>query len=93
MASKYRRGKLLGEGTWGRVFEGIRISDNSLVAIKRIDKGLSEDVFLSEEEGKKDKEKKKEVLNGINFTALREIKYLRELKSPYIIKVRIYFLY
>lgn len=63
----FLRGRLLGEGTWGVVYQGTRSSDGLLVAIKRI--------------------KPKETHLGLDFTALREIKYLRALKSPYVVDV------
>ena len=65
--SNYSKGALLGEGTWGHVFEATRRSDGSKVAIKRI-KPINKvvDAHLPQ---------------GINFTALREIKYMKEMKG------------
>lgn len=34
--------------------------------------------------------KPRDMHNGINFTAIREVKYLKSIKSPYIIKVGIF---
>jgi serine/threonine protein kinase len=36
ISSKYLKGELLGEGTWGSVFSAERRSDSLKVAIKRI---------------------------------------------------------
>lgn len=65
--SNYSKGALLGEGTWGHVFEATRRSDGAKVAIKRI-KPINKvvDAHLPQ---------------GINFTALREIKYMKEMKG------------
>jgi serine/threonine protein kinase len=72
--SNYIKGNKLGEGTWGHVFESTRRSDGLRVAIKRI-KPINSQV-----DG--------HLPPGVNFTALREIKYLQELKlCPNIIKV------
>lgn len=71
MASKYVKGESLGEGTWGSVFEAIRVVDNVKLAIKRIKPSETKDSHL-----------------GLNFTALREIKFLKEIKSPFIVDVR-----
>lgn len=65
--SNYILGKLLGEGTWGQVYEGFRDDDDTKVAIKII---KSRDEHL-----------------GLNFTALREIKYLKRSNHPNIVKV------
>ena len=70
-AGDYERGKTLGEGTYGVVFKAYRVKDNIPVAVKRI---KSEKKVRTENE-------------GLNITALREIKYLRELKHPNIIEV------
>jgi cyclin-dependent kinase 7 len=70
-AGDYERGKTMGEGTYGIVFKAIRIKDDTQVAVKRI---------------KSDKKVRTEN-EGLNITALREIKYLRELKHPNIIEV------
>ena len=70
-AGDYERGKTLGEGTFGVVFQAIRIRDETPVAVKRI---KSEKKVRTENE-------------GLNITALREIKYLRELNHPNIIEV------
>ncbi len=58
MSSNYIRGKILGQGTWGCVYEAETVSTKIKVAIKRI-------------EAKND---------GLDFTALREVKYLQQLK-------------
>lgn len=71
MANKYVKGRLLGEGTWGVVYEGTSKVDNSLVAIKRIRP------MVGKEKG----------IYGVNFSALREIKYLKEIKHEYIIQL------
>eukprot|EP00601_Ochromonadales_sp_CCMP2298_P036787 CAMPEP_0173376540 /NCGR_PEP_ID=MMETSP1144-20121109/30224_1 /TAXON_ID=483371 /ORGANISM="non described non described, Strain CCMP2298" /LENGTH=348 /DNA_ID=CAMNT_0014329065 /DNA_START=245 /DNA_END=1288 /DNA_ORIENTATION=- len=65
MASKYLKGRQLGEGTWGTVFEAERRKDQLLVAIKRI--------------------KPMYVHLGVNFTALREIKYLKVVRGANVI--------
>lgn len=66
LASKYERGKVLGSGTWGVVFEAIRLSDNLRVAVKKIDS-----------QGE-----------GLNYSAIREIKHLQELDGGvYILKL------
>ena len=70
-AGDYERGKTLGEGTYGIVFQAIRLNDDTPVAVKRI---------------KSDKKVRAEN-EGLNITALREIKYLRELHHPNIIQV------
>ena len=70
-AGDYERGKTLGEGMYGIVFSALRIKDDIPVAVKRI---------------KSDKKVRTEN-EGLNITALREIKYLRELKHPNIIQV------
>lgn len=70
-ADDYERGKTLGEGTYGIVFQATRIKDDTSVAVKRI---------------KSDKKVRTEN-EGLNITALREIKYLRELNHPNIIEV------
>jgi len=70
LTSKYLKGDLLGEGTWGSVFSAERRADSTRVAIKRI--------------------KPMYVHLGVNFTALREIKYLRYIKGPNIIDVRMH---
>eukprot|EP01032_Pedospumella_encystans_P023077 gene23077-26133_t len=68
LSSKYLKGELLGEGTWGSVFSAERRTDSTRVAIKRI--------------------KPMYVHLGVNFTALREIKYLRYIKGPNIIDLQ-----
>lgn len=70
MATKFAKGKLLGEGTWGLVFEAERKIDGMKVAIKRIKPNDAKNAHL-----------------GLNFTALREIKFLKEMKSKYIVEV------
>jgi cyclin-dependent kinase 7 len=69
MAHGYVKGRSLGEGTWGRVYEATRKKDNMVVAIKRI-KEITE--------GRND---------GVSFSALREVKYLREIRHRNIIEV------
>jgi cyclin-dependent kinase 7 len=69
MAQGYVKGRSLGEGTWGRVYEATRKKDNVVVAIKRI-KQITE--------GRND---------GVSFSALREVKYLREIRHRNIIEV------
>lgn len=69
MTSKYLKGRVLGEGTWGQVYEATRRADSLQVAIKRI--------------------KPRDAHLGINFTALREIKYLKEVKSDFIVNVSV----
>jgi cyclin-dependent kinase 7 len=64
MVERYIRGRPLGEGTWGQVYEAFRKEDNKRVAIKRM--------------------RGKEPEFGLDFTALREIKYLQEIKGPFI---------
>lgn len=76
MSSNYRKGVKLGEGTWGHVYEAFSIDKTSgretKVAIKRI-KPIPTDSHLPP---------------GINFTAVREIKYMRQLKeSPFILRL------
>lgn len=66
----YVKGRTLGEGTWGRVYEANRKKDNVIVAVKRIKQNI---------EGKND--------GGVSFSALREVKYLRELRHRNIIEV------
>eukprot|EP01041_Mallomonas_annulata_P008900 gene8900-18418_t len=67
-SSLYVRGRFLGEGTWGTVFEATRKSDNRRVGVKLIK--------LS-----------KEAKQGVAFTALREVKYLQELKHINVIEL------
>lgn len=64
----YIKGQILGEGTWGQVYQATREHDNVEVAIKRF--------------------KPRDVQNGINFSAIREVKYLKNIISPFIIKVK-----
>ena len=72
MASKYERGKTLGEGTFAVVYESFLRSDGRAVAIKRM-KGqpkLSTDTI------------------GVDFTGLREVKYLQVLRQcPHIVQL------
>ena len=68
-ARKYDRGALLGEGTWGLVYQASRIEDGIQVAIKRIKPAPR-------------------IEEGISFSAMREIKYLNQLKHENIIEVR-----
>jgi cyclin-dependent kinase 7 len=68
LTSKYDRGALLGEGTWGLVFQASRLEDGTQVAIKRIKPAPR-------------------IEEGISFSALREIKYLKQLKHENIIEV------
>ena len=69
LSSKYLKGELLGEGTWGSVFMAERRSDSLKVAIKRI--------------------KPMYVHLGMNFTALREIKYLKYIKGENVVNVSV----
>lgn len=69
VTTRYEKGKMLGEGTWGSVYEAMRKGDGLQVAIKRI-KPMDRSFQL-----------------GMNFTALREIKYLKQLNVPNVIKV------
>lgn len=66
--SSYIKGKVLGEGTWGIVYEATRKTDNLAVAIKRIKSRPGD-------------------RSGVNFSGLREIKYLKELRHKNIIQV------
>jgi cyclin-dependent kinase 7 len=59
---KYEKGKELGEGTFGKVYEGVVKATRERVAIKKIKVQL----------GYRD---------GLHPTALREIKYLREISQ------------
>lgn len=70
-AGDYERGDLLGEGTYGEVFRAVRVSDDLRVAVKRI---RPEKIVRTKEE-------------GLNITALREIKHLRELRHRNIIQL------
>ena len=67
--SRYERGRILGEGTWGVVFQATRKHDGATVAVKRI--------------------KPKEAKEGVVFTALREIKFLQEVRHENIVEVKI----
>lgn len=71
MADRYVRGKQLGAGTWGGVYEATRKSDGLQVAIKIIGSGTQS---LDPREGQ-------------HFTALREIKYLQDVRGDHIIDV------
>lgn len=62
MASKYDRGRALGEGTYALVYEAFRKSDRLQVAMKRMKGDLA-------------------VSAGVDFTGLREVKYLRLLSA------------
>ena len=62
MASRYDRGRALGEGTYALVYEAFRKTDRLPVAIKRM-KG------------------EQAVSAGVDFTGLREVKYLRLLSQ------------
>jgi len=66
--ASYRRGSVLGEGTWGIVYSAIRISDGLQVAIKR----------FKDSQGSK---------NGVDFSAIREIKNLQVLSHPNVIRL------
>lgn len=69
MASKYERGRALGEGTYALVYEAFRKTDRLPVAIKRM-KG------------------EQAVSAGVDFTGLREVKYLRLLcKSNNVVEL------
>lgn len=76
MSSNYRKGAKLGEGQWGHVYEAFcadkTTGRQTKVAIKRI-KPIPTDSHLPP---------------GINFTAIREIKYMRQLQgSPFILSL------
>ncbi|GAQ84194.1 cyclin-dependent kinase D-1 [Klebsormidium nitens] len=66
-AKRYEKGRTLGEGTYGTVFEATDKVTGRIVAIKKIRLG-----------------KYKE---GVNVTALREIKLLKELHDPHVIEL------
>ena len=66
-SDKYIRGRNLGEGTWGIVYEATRKVDGLKVAIKRM--------------------KGKDAHYGIDFTAIREVKALKEIKGPNVINL------
>lgn len=61
----YIRGRKLGEGTWGIVYEATRKVDGMKVAIKRM--------------------KGRDAHYGIDFTAIREVKVLKEIKGPNVV--------
>lgn len=65
MAEKYARGRTLGSGTFAIVYEAHRKSDQKHVAIKRLVK----------------QQKRNDSLIGIDFTGLREIRYLTLLRG------------
>eukprot|EP01126_Amoeba_proteus_P063797 TRINITY_DN8833_c0_g1_i4.p1 TRINITY_DN8833_c0_g1~~TRINITY_DN8833_c0_g1_i4.p1 ORF type:complete len:247 (-),score=49.52 TRINITY_DN8833_c0_g1_i4:559-1254(-) len=60
---------LLGEGTFGRVFQGKERSTGVTVAIKEFRKGGNN-------------------LEGVSFTACREISLLKELRHPNIVELK-----
>jgi cyclin-dependent kinase 7 len=64
---RYDRGVVLGRGTFGSVFKAVDKQTGASVAIKRIDAGAS---GASAQGGR----------GGLDMTALREVKLLRELK-------------
>lgn len=64
---RYDRGVVLGRGTFGSVFKAVDKTTGASVAIKRIDAGAS---GASAQGGR----------GGLDMTALREVKLLRELK-------------
>lgn len=68
MASKYDRGRALGEGTYAIVYEAFRKSDRLPVAIKRMKGGQPGSV-------------------GVDFTGLREVKYLQSLRSKHVVEL------
>lgn len=83
MSENYRKGKFLGQGTWGEVYEAFCLNRNASneassedkVAIKRI-KPIPND------------RQHAHLPPGLNFTALREIKHMKRLKgSPYILEL------
>jgi len=63
----YRKERMIGEGTFANVYEGVQISTGRKVAIKKIKMRKSND--------------------GFDLTAIREIKFLQELKHPNIIEL------
>lgn len=65
---RYTKVRQVGEGTFGKVYEGIDSKSGLSIAIKKIKLANMED--------------------GVNFSALREIKVLQELQDhPNILKV------
>lgn len=70
---KYIKGKLLGEGTFGSVWEGWIKNENNekgeKVAMKKLNVGDSRST------------------EGFRFNDLREVKYLIELDHPNVVKV------
>lgn len=72
MATNYERGRTLGEGTYAVVYDGFRKSDGRPVAIKRM-KGQSNTSSGT---------------IGVDFTGLREVKYLQSLRRcPHIVEL------
>ncbi|KAG9294275.1 hypothetical protein G9A89_021634 [Geosiphon pyriformis] len=69
--NKYMRTKKIGEGTYADVFEGVEVETGKKVAIKKIKVGKSQAGGA----------------NGIELSAVREIKSLRELTHPNVIKL------
>jgi len=65
---RYDRGVVLGRGTFGSVFKAVDRHTGAPVAIKRIDAGAS---GASAQGGR----------SGLDMTALREVKLLRELRG------------
>ena len=64
---RYEKGRTLGEGTFGVVYEARRRETNELVAIKKIRLGKARE--------------------GVNFTAIREIKLLQEIRHEHVISL------
>lgn len=76
----YRKGRTLGEGTWGVVYEAERQegTQQRLVAIKRM-KGTADMSGVGKQNGGS---------FGVDFTALREVRYLQDLSfSPNIVQL------
>ncbi|GLC46120.1 hypothetical protein PLESTF_000082900 [Pleodorina starrii] len=71
MADNYARGDLLGQGTFAAVYKGVDKRTGKVVALKEI---------FADEKGTDGKK-------GLDPTALREIKLLRELRHPHIIRL------
>ena len=63
----YKKGPVIGEGTYGSVFKATHKASGRLVAIKKVRVGSSKE--------------------GVHQSAVREIKALKELQSPYIVEL------